>query len=267
MEPPANRSKARKDFNRRRAAVPSPQAPQAPAPPVKASPHKLFRLIRRCAAFLILVSLSPVLILRWVNPPTSMFMLLDRAHAWTQGHWHYAIDHEWVSWTSIATPVKLAVIAAEDQNFPYHHGFDFKAIETALEHNQEGRTTHGGSTITQQTAKNLFLYPGRSYLRKALEAYFTLLIEWSWPKRRILEVYLNIAEFGEGVYGVGAAAQTFFGKPASQIDSREAALLAAVLPSPKRLSLDQPSTHTLRRQRWIEKQMHALGARRLLEAL
>ena len=267
MDHPGNRSKTRKDFNQRRTTAPSAQAPQTPPQPVKASQNTLPRRVRRWAAFLFLVSLSPVLILRWVNPPTSMFMLLDRAHAWTQGHWHYTIDHEWVSWPSMATPVKLAVIASEDQNFPYHHGFDLKAIETALEHNLEGHTTHGGSTITQQTAKNLFLYPGRSYLRKALEAYFTLLIEWSWPKRRILEVYLNIAEFGEGVYGVGAAAQTFFGKPASRIDSREAALLAAVLPNPKRLSLDQPSAHTLKRQRWIEKQMHSLDERHLLEAL
>jgi monofunctional biosynthetic peptidoglycan transglycosylase len=195
-----------------------------------------------------------------------MFMLLERASAWTQGNRHYAIDYEWVPWSAISPQIKLAVVAAEDQNFIEHHGFDFNAMGKALEHNIEGHATRGGSTITQQTAKNLFLYPGRSYLRKILEAYFTLLIELSWPKRRILEVYLNIAEFGEGVYGVGAAARTFLGKPAARIERQEAARLAAVLPNPKRLTMDQPSTYVLKRQQWIVGQMRALGERRLLEA-
>ena len=266
MDHPAQHSKVHRDFSKRPSETPNAQGKQTPTPPSTPSRSRFPALIRRLATVLFLVSVTPVLILRWVNPPTSMFMLLDRVHAWTQGHWHYAIDHEWVSWSAIATPVKLAVVAAEDQHFPDHHGFDLQAIEDAMEHNLEARTTRGGSTITQQTAKNLFLYPGRSYLRKGLEAYFTLLIELSWPKRRILEVYLNIAEFGEGVYGVGAAAQIFFGKLASQLNTREAALLAAVLPNPKRLSVDQPSAHALKRQQWIEKQMRALGERRLLEA-
>ena len=267
MDHPVQHSKVHQDFSKGRSDTPKAKGTQMPIPPSKPSRSRLPALIRRLATVLFLLSMTPVLILRWVNPPTSMFMLLDRAHAWTQGHWHYTIDYEWVSWSAIATPVKLAVVAAEDQHFPDHHGFDLQAIEDAMEHNLEAHTTRGGSTITQQTAKNLFLYPGRSYLRKGLEAYFTLLIELSWPKRRILEIYLNIAEFGEGVYGVGAAAQTFFGKPASRLDTREAALLAAVLPNPKRLNVDQPSAHALKRQHWIEKQMRALDEQRLLEAL
>src|SRR3990170_3240644 len=155
--------------------------------------------------------------------------------------------------------MSLAVIAAEDQNFPFHFGFDFEQIEKAIEQSNRGRRLRGASTITQQVAKNLFLWEGRSFIRKGLEAYFYVLLELFWPKRRILEVYLNIAEFGDGTHGVYAAAKTFFGKHPSELTPSEAALLAAVLPHPKHLHANTPSPYVEERARWIEEQMEQLG--------
>ena len=153
----------------------------------------------------------------------------------------------------------LAVIASEDQNFFAHSGFDIDAIIDAIKAHKEGGRLRGASTITQQVAKNLFLWPSRSFLRKGFEAYLTVLIETLWPKWRILEIYLNIAEFGPGTYGVGAASRRFFNKTADTITAEEAALLAAVLPSPRRLSAQSPSRYVRTRQRWILRQMHQLG--------
>ena len=159
----------------------------------------------------------------------------------------------------------LAVIAAEDQKFPDHHGFDVESISTQLEKKAAGKRARGASTISQQVAKNLFLWSGRSYMRKGFEAYFTVLIECFWPKRRILEVYLNIAEFGDGVYGVSAAADTFFGKPAAKLTHGDAARLAAVLPNPKRLHVENPTPHQVTKRRWIEQQMRQLGGTQYLK--
>jgi monofunctional biosynthetic peptidoglycan transglycosylase len=151
------------------------------------------------------------------------------------------------------------MIAAEDQRFATHDGFDFEAIEKAREHNRRRRRMRGASTISQQVAKNLFLWPGRSWFRKGVEAGYTVLIEAFWPKRRVLEVYLNVAEFGNGVYGVGAASQHFFKKSPARLSRHESALLAAVLPNPKRFRVDKPSKYVQRRAWWIERQMIRLG--------
>jgi monofunctional biosynthetic peptidoglycan transglycosylase len=153
----------------------------------------------------------------------------------------------------------LAVVAAEDQKFPEHFGFDFEAIADAIEEGEKGRRLRGASTISQQVAKNLFLWESRSYLRKGLEAYFTVLIEALWSKTRILEMYLNIAQFGDGIYGVNAAAQTYFNKPPSALTIRESALLAAVLPNPVRFKVPAPSSYVQGRARKIERQMRNLG--------
>jgi monofunctional biosynthetic peptidoglycan transglycosylase len=199
-------------------------------------------------------------LLRWVDPPASAVMLLERFDH------DYEVRHAWVDWNRIASPMKVAVIAAEDQTFPDHHGFDFKSIDEALAERERGRV-RGASTISQQVAKNLFLWNGRSWIRKGFEAYFTVLIELLWPKDRILEVYLNIAEFGRGIYGVGAASETFFRKPAARLTSHDAALLAAVLPSPKRFRANAPSRYVRSRQQWIMGQMRGLGGTSLLKRL
>jgi monofunctional biosynthetic peptidoglycan transglycosylase len=163
--------------------------------------------------------------------------------------------------------VKVAVIASEDQNFPAHYGFDLKSINDALTERQSGGRVRGASTISQQVAKNLFLWPAQSWLRKGLEAYFTVLIETLWPKQRILEVYLNVAEFGRGVFGVGAASDIYFHKRASRLSAYDAALLAAVLPSPKKMRVNAPSNYVRSRQQWILGQMRGLGGTALLKEL
>jgi monofunctional glycosyltransferase len=151
------------------------------------------------------------------------------------------------------------MVAAEDQNFLEHHGFDFESMEQAWERNQHSRRLRGASTISQQVAKNLFLWPGKNFVRKGLEAYFTVLLEWLLPKRRILEIYLNIVQFGDGVYGVTAAAQHYFGKSPRALSVVDYALLAAVLPNPLRLRVDRPSIYVRTRQVWILGQMRQLG--------
>ncbi len=187
----------------------------------------MFRLLAWLLALLLLLSIGPVVLLRWVDPPTTAFMLREPG----------AVHYRWVDWEQISPHIKVAVIASEDQKFPEHHGFDFDSINDALEDRERGRRVRGASTLSQQVAKNLFLWSGQSWLRKGLEAYFTVLIETLWPKKRILEVYVNIAEFGSGVFGVGAASEVFFGKPAARLRAPDAALLAAVLPNPKRMKV------------------------------
>ncbi len=200
-----------------------------------------------------------VLALRFLAPPTTAFMLRHWVIALTEGRDGPPLRYDWVDYERISRDAPLAVVAAEDQLFPSHSGFDFKALSRALDHNREGRALRGASTITQQVAKNLFLWPGRSYLRKAMEAYFTVLIEALWTKRRILEVYLNVVELGDGVFGIDAASRTYFRKPAKALRRDEAALLAAVLPNPTGLSVRRPSRYVRARQGWILKQMRRLG--------
>jgi monofunctional biosynthetic peptidoglycan transglycosylase len=214
---------------------------------------------------LLLISVLPVAALRWLDPPTSAFMLARRWDAARADDARFELDYRWVDAESISPLLPLALVAAEDQKFPQHRGFDVEAIRDALEEREAGEGARGASTISQQVAKNLFLWSGRNWLRKGLEAYYTVLIEALWPKARILEVYANIAEFGDGVYGAEAAAQRYFGKPAVRLDAAESARLAAVLPNPRRLRAQAPSAYVLRRQAWIERQMRQLGGPSYLE--
>jgi len=214
----------------------------------------------------VFLSVVLVLALRWVPPPTSGVRLERRLEA-LRAEEPWKPRHQWVPLEAIAPAMGVAVIAAEDQNFAEHFGFDWKAIEKAIDHNERSRRKRGASTLSQQTAKNLFLWTGRSWVRKGLEAYFTLLIEAGWPKRRILETYLNIVEFGDGIFGVEAAARAHFGKPASQLRPQEAALLAAVLPNPHKFKASAPSPYILGRQAWILKQMQQLGGAQVVKEL
>ena len=207
----------------------------------------------------VLVTVLQVLLLRWIPPVTSALMMERWLSATVRREPDFHLHYQWRSWSRISANLPIALVAAEDQQFPFHHGFDFDAINKAMEYNGRGRRIRGASTISQQTAKNLFLWSGRSYLRKGLEAWYTVLIETLWPKRRILEVYANIAEFGDGVYGAEAAAQQLFRKPATRLSLSESARLAAVLPSPRRYSAKNPSAYVQRRANWIERQVRHLG--------
>lgn len=186
-------------------------------------------------------------------------MLRAQWQAHEKGRADFRLRQQWVSYDDVSEAAGLAVIAAEDQLFAEHSGFNFDAMIQAFKRNQASHRIRGGSTISQQTAKNLFLYPERSFIRKGLEAGFTALMELLWPKRRILEVYLNIAQFGDGIYGVEAASRAFFNKSAKQLEPQEAALLAAVLPNPIKLRVDKPSGYVLKRREWIRNQMRQLG--------
>ena len=215
-------------------------------------------LISGCVLFVLLV----IILFRFVNPPTSAFML---AYLVTDSD--PELQHTWVALPDISPWMSLAVVASEDQRFPEHYGVDFAAIRKALSERRNGQGLRGASTITQQTAKNLFLWNGRSFVRKALEAGLAIAIDALWPKRRILEVYLNIAEFGRGIYGVEAASQRYFGIPASQLSQLQAARLAAVLPNPKVFNAAQPSAYILDRVSWIRGQMNQLSGLRYLRKL
>jgi monofunctional biosynthetic peptidoglycan transglycosylase len=208
---------------------------------------------------LLVLSVLLVLPWRWLPPPTSAFMLQER---WQS---QQPITQHWVPMSEISPASAIAVVASEDQKFPQHYGFDFHQLSQALQETRQRR--RGASTITQQLAKNLYLWPGRSLARKGLEVYFTLLIEAAWPKQRILEIYLNVVEFGPGIYGVGAASQRFFNKPASAITAHEAALMAAVLPNPKLLLLARPSDYVLQRGAKIEASVRSLGGPAYLQGM
>ena len=215
----------------------------------------------------LLLSGGAVLALRWINPPYSAFMAQSQIAAWADRDASYVFRHSWMDLNRISPNLALAVVAAEDQKFPEHWGFDVEAIEKAYALNQHSHRVRGASTISQQVAKNLFLWSGRSYFRKGLEAWFTVLIERCWPKRRILEIYLNIAEFGPGIYGAEAAAQRFFHKSAARLTRSDAAVLAAVLPNPQRFSAALPSRYVQQRREWILGQMQALGGPEMLQEI
>lgn len=212
------------------------------------------------------LSLLPVLVFRFVPVPVSALMVQRRVESWSSDR-PYASRHRWVPLEEIAPCLGVAVIAAEDQTFPDHFGFDWQAIEKAVQHNEKSRRKRGASTVSQQTAKNLFLWNARSWTRKGAEAWFTLLLEAGWSKKRILEVYLNIVEFGDGVYGAEAAARTYFGKPAKRLTPSEAALLAAVLPNPRKFRANAPSEYLRGRQAWILGQMRQLGGDQMMRDL
>jgi monofunctional glycosyltransferase len=205
------------------------------------------------------LTVLPVVCLRWIPPPTTSVMVQQRLVRMAGGEFRSGLRYRWTDWDRIAPAMRLAVVAAEDQKFPHHWGFDFGAIADAVDEASARGRLRGASTISQQVARNLFLWQGRSWLRKGLEVYFTALLEVCWPKRRILETYLNIAEFGDGIYGVGAASQAYFGKRPRELQTRDAALLAAVLPNPRRLHVKNPSAYVRERAAWIEEQMSMLG--------
>ena len=217
--------------------------------------HKLLSIIK----YLAILAFSLVLLFAFVPVPVTGVMIERQIQALWNNHKSYELQHDWVPFEQISAAMKQAVVAAEDQKFPDHYGFDTVAIEKALEYNSRGQKVRGASTISQQTAKNVFLWTGRSWFRKGLELVFTGLIELTWGKERILEVYLNSVEFGPGVFGAEAAAQRYFGISAAKLSRQQAALLAAVLPNPHRFLVQAPSPYLRKRQQWIQKQMQQLA--------
>jgi len=228
---------------------------------------KLPKIILKFFLGFIFISIFSVLLLKWLNPPTTSIMIQRKVEALISWNDRQMIAYEWFSYDDISKQMAIAVIAAEDQNFPFHFGFDFEQIEKAIEQSNRGRKLRGASTITQQVAKNLFLWEGRSFIRKGFEAYFTVLIELLWSKERILEVYLNVIETGDMIFGVGAASQIYFKKLPAKLTRSQAALITATIPNPKRFSAKRPSGYILRRQSWILGQMSSLGGTSYLKNL
>jgi len=228
---------------------------------------KVRRILWRTLLAVIAVTVTVILCLRWIPPPTSAFMLEKRLANLVGEKPQKSIRYRWADWGSISPEMRVAAVAAEDQNFPHHWGFDLESIVDALQKKGKRHRLRGASTITQQVARNLFLWPGRSYVRKGLEASLAVFLELLWSKRRILEVYLNVVEFGDGTYGVSAAARTFFGKRPAELTKQEAALLATVLPNPIRFDVRRPTTHMQERARWIEEQVAQLGGPAYLSGL
>ncbi|MDT8406377.1 MAG: monofunctional biosynthetic peptidoglycan transglycosylase [Methylococcales bacterium] len=219
----------------------------------------MMKRLKRAALILmtlfLTLSAGPVALLRVFDPPTSAFMLTRQWQLFWQRGVPWGIDYRWRPYSRISVNLKRAVIASEDQKFATHHGFDFAQIEQALTDYRHGKPLRGASTLSQQTAKNLFLAASRSWLRKLLETWFTVLLELILSKQRILEIYLNIAEFGDGIYGAEAASQQFFNRSASDLNEAQAALLASVLPNPKQRQASHPSPVMRQKQQWILQQM------------
>ena len=216
----------------------------------------LFGVIKFAIKTVLLVIVATmvwVALYRYVNPPLTPLMVIGYFGG------KRTVKKEWSDYKNISNYMKLAVIAAEDQKFPTHEGFDIESIKDAIGDKMSGDRLRGASTISQQTAKNVFLWPSRTWMRKAAEAYFTFLIEKIWGKKRILEVYLNVIETGKGVYGVGKAGEIYFGKSAGNLTKEESALIAAILPNPVRMSAVRPSRYVRERQGWIIGQMDNLG--------
>lgn len=214
---------------------------------------RLRRWLLRIFMLLLLASLLPVLLFRWVPPPTSSVIL---TRTLLEGEYQ---DYQWLPLARMSASIPLAVVASEDQKFPHHYGFDLQAIRDAVTDHAQGGRLRGASTLTQQVARNLFLWQGRSFLRKGLEAWFTALLELCWSKQRILEVYLNIAETGKRTFGMQAASLKYFSRPASAVSREQAALLAAILPNPVRLQAARPSAYVITRRNEILRQMQQLG--------
>ncbi len=222
----------------------------------------LIRLILRVIKLVVIVffiaSIFLVVLFRFVNPPFTLLMI-ERGFEQKADGKPWKIDKQWKSFDEIAPSMKRAAVAAEDQSFLENHGFDFRAIEKAIKKNANSKKLIGGSTISQQTAKNVFLWPGRSFVRKGFEAYFTMLMEIFWSKKRIMEVYLNVIEMGDGIYGAEAASQAYFHKPASELTNHEAAAIAVIFPSPLKWSATNPTRYLKHRQYLIMKNMRRLG--------
>ena len=215
---------------------------------------KFFKFILKLISVLLLFSIFMVLLYKWLPVPFTPLMAIRYFENPEE-----KIRHTWVSREDISQHLQLGVIASEDQNFVKHNGFDFEAIEKAIEDNQKGKRVRGASTISQQTAKNVFLWPGRNWFRKGLEVYFTFLIETFWSKERILEVYLNSIEMGKGVYGAEAAAKHWFNKSAANLSIYEAAAIAAILPNPREYKTSPASSYINERKNWIVRQMQNYG--------
>jgi monofunctional biosynthetic peptidoglycan transglycosylase len=227
----------------------------------KSIKRKIFSIFKWILKFAIIFFISTVLlvfVMRWINPVTSSIMVQRQISGFISGDFDL-VKYRWVNYDDVSKYVPIAFVAAEDQNFPNHFGFDFKQIEKALKENKRGKRIRGASTITQQVAKNLFLWEGKSFLRKGIEAYFTILIELLWDKKRILEVHINIVELGKDIFGVGVASLAYFKKPPSKLTLSQAALLAAVLPNPIKYSVIKPSGYVRGRQNWIIRQINSLG--------
>ena len=228
--------------------------------------RSLFRRLLRYSFYFVVLSVVLVLSMRWIPPIGSGLMIERKVESWLDGT-PIELQRTWRPWSELPDNLKIAVIAAEDQKFAEHWGFDVEAIRAAISHNQSGGNLRGASTLSQQVAKNIFLWSGRSWLRKGLETWFTALIELLWPKQRILEVYLNSAEWADGVFGAEAASRYHFGIGAPYLSSQQASLLAAVLPNPRAWSAGKPGPHVTRRARWIRQQSYQLGGSHYLNKL
>lgn len=228
--------------------------------------RSLFRRLLRYAFYFAALSVLLVLSMRWIPPIGSGLMIERKLESWADGE-PVELQRSWRPWSELPDNLKMAVIAAEDQKFADHWGFDVDAIRAAISHNQSGGNLRGASTLSQQVAKNIFLWSGRSWLRKGLESWFTVLIELLWSKQRILEVYLNSAEWGDGIFGAEAAARYHFGIGAAYLSNQQASLLAAVLPNPRAWSARKPGPHVTRRARWIRQQSYQLGGSHYLARL
>lgn len=224
------------------------------------------KLIIKIVIGIMLLSIVLIFLLRWFNPPLSAIIVERKVSSWLTSP-ALSIKQQWQDWDNISGNIKIAVIASEDQQFPFHYGFDFVAISQALKHNAAQNSLRGASTISQQVAKNVFLWSSRSWLRKGLEAWMTFWIEILWSKQRILEVYLNIVEWGNGIFGIEAASQYYFNRSAKQLTRQQASLLAAILPNPRYWSPVKPSNQTQERARWILQQMNNLGETEYLDNL
>ena len=219
---------------------------------------KIWRFTWKATLWFLIISITSVIIFRWVPIPFTPLMLIRCVEQKMDGK-EMKLKKKWVPVEDISNNLQLAVVCSEDQNFLNHRGFDFEAIDKALKFNSKHKRQHGASTISQQTAKNVFLWPGHNWIRKGFEVYFVFLIETFWSKQRIIEVYLNVIEMGDGVYGAQAASQTFFKKDAKYLSKSESALIAAVLPNPIKFSLAKPSAYTHFRQAWVLHQMELWG--------
>lgn len=219
----------------------------------------IWRLVWKTAMWFFIISIGLTVLYRFVPVPITPLMVIRVFEQTFDSEKEVRLRKDWVSFSEISKNAPQAVYGSEDQKFLEHNGFDIAAMEKAWENNKKGKRIKGASTITQQTVKNVFLWPSRSYIRKGLEAYFTVLVELIWSKERIMEVYLNVIEMGDGIYGIEAASQTFFNKPAAKLNRNQAALIAAVLPNPRRWSPAKPTSYILGRQAWILRQMNNLA--------
>lgn len=229
--------------------------------------QRIWHWTKKFVFYFLITTFVWVLIYKWVNPPFTLLMMQRYTEAVYDGKVGRGIMYEWVDYNSISSYMRVAVVATEDQNFPFHGGFDFDAIQKAIQYNSSNEDTKGASTISQQVAKNVFLWSGRNWLRKGLEAYFTLLIELLWSKERILEMYLNVAEMGHLTFGVEAAAYRYYHIPARILTIDQAAYIAVILPNPLKYNPVKPSDYIRKRKSWAVIQIRRLGGKAYLKSI